>query len=316
MCADFVRWLPQVSAAACRAARLQPGAGRSVLGKPIVLRDVAVLQPRRRVLVIGAIHGDEMSSAAMVLHWIALAGSDPAGMHWRFIPALNPDSLFRAQPQRTNARGVDLNRNFPTPGWERESRIYWEQRTHRDPRRFPGHAPLSEPESRYLHAEMEAFAPHLIVSVHAPYGVLDFDGPLVQPPRKLGSLHLDQVGIYPGSLGNYSGVHRGMPVVTIELRDARATPTDADMRQMWTDLLAWMDAHLPATPAPAPPPPPPAEPAAPAQEPEPPLPSPAPATPASAPAAAPAEAAVPEAAATPASSVPDTLPSKPPPHRP
>ena len=85
----------------------------------------------------------------------------------------------------------------------------------RAPRRWPGHKPLSEPESRFVHEQMQSFKPHLIVSIHAPYGVLDFDGPSV-PPSKLGRLYLDQVGIFPGSLGNYGGVHKGVPVVTIE----------------------------------------------------------------------------------------------------
>ena len=48
-----------------------------------------------------------------------------------------------------------------------------------------------------------------------PFGPgLDFDGPGTPPPQ-LGRLYLDQVGIFPGSLGNFGGVHKGMPVVTI-----------------------------------------------------------------------------------------------------
>ena len=93
------------------------------------------------------------------------------------------------------------------------------------PRRWPGPRPLSEPESRFLHEQMARFKPHLIVSIHAPYGVLDFDGPTV-PPSRLGRLYLDQVGIFPGSLGNYGGVHKGVPVVTIELPNAMRTPLE------------------------------------------------------------------------------------------
>ena len=146
-----------------------------------------------------------------------------------------------------NAHGVDLNRNFPTPRWEHDAAVYWEKRTRKDPRRWPGPRPLSEPESRFLYAQMEAFRPHLIVSIHAPYGILDFDGPSV-PPSRLGRLYLDQVGIFPGSLGNYGGVQKAVPVVTIELPNAQRTPLDAEMRQMWVDLLRWMSERLgPAT---------------------------------------------------------------------
>ena len=58
-------------------------------------------------------------------------------------------------------------------------------------------------------------------------------------PKRLGRLYLDQVGIFPGSLGNYGGVHKKVPVVTIELPSALRTPQDAEVRQMWLDLLRW-----------------------------------------------------------------------------
>jgi hypothetical protein len=93
-----------------------------------------------------------------------------------------------------------------------------------------------------LYEQIKSFKPDFIVSVHAPFGVLDFDGPSV-PPQKLGRLYLDQVGIYPGSLGNYGGVTLGIPVVTVELPSASKAPTSAEMRQMWLDLVRWMSAH-------------------------------------------------------------------------
>ena len=191
----------------------------------------------------------------MALHWLRMAElgvfETPQAVHWRFIPALNPDGLFSLPPRRVNANGVDLNRNFPTPHWERDAKVYWEKRTGKDPRRYPGVTPLSEPESKFLHEEMQRFKPQLIVSIHAPYGVLDFDGPKsggknggFMPPSKLGRLYLDQVGIFPGSLGNYGGVHKGVPVVTVELPNSTRTPLDSEMRQMWLDLLRWMSERL------------------------------------------------------------------------
>lgn len=213
------------------------------MGRTLWARDIKAENATWRVLVIGAIHGDELSSASVALHWLKLAELAPADMpqaiHWRFIPALNPDGLLSQPPRRVNASGVDLNRNFPTPHWERDAKTYWEKRTKKDPRRYPGASPLSEPESRFIFEEMQRFKPQLIVSIHAPYGVLDFDGPSA-PPSRLGRLFLDQVGIFPGSLGNYGGVHKGVPVVTVELPNSTRTPLDAEMRQMWLDLLRWM----------------------------------------------------------------------------
>ena len=242
-CEAFVARLPNLKRALCDAADLKSTEGRSVRGRTIYARDVVAPDAKLRVLVVGAIHGDELSSASVALHWIQHAVQMPANAHWRFIPALNPDGLLSRPARRINANGVDLNRNFPTPNWHRDAKVYWEKRTGKDPRRWPGKEPLSEPESRFLHAEMASFQPHLIVSIHAPYGVLDFDGPGVPPP-KLGRLYLDQVGIFPGSLGNYGGVHQGMPVVTVELPSALRTPLDAEMRQMWMDMQRWMAERL------------------------------------------------------------------------
>ncbi|MFC5496528.1 M14 family zinc carboxypeptidase [Caenimonas terrae] len=241
-CGTLMRRLPNVSRHLCVDAGLSAGSGRSVMGVPLYWRDVKPQGARLRVLVMGGIHGDELSSGSLALHWIALAQQPmqlPSPVHWRFIPVLNPDGVMAQPPRRVNAHGVDLNRNFPTPGWDRDAAVYWEQRTRKDPRRWPGNHSLSEPETRYLFEQMQSFKPNLIVAIHAPYGVLDFDGPSV-PPSKLGRLYLDQVGIFPGSLGNYGGVHKGVPVVTIELPNAMRTPLDAEMRQMWLDLLRWM----------------------------------------------------------------------------
>ena len=275
VCKHYAERLPSLPQTQCESASLQDASARSVKGRTIWTSDIQPADADRRVLVIGGMHGDELSSAAMAFHWIGLAQTSAAGpsqggdgplggqrghavpsvgatpaapapaqaVHWRFIPALNPDGLFAKPAKRVNARGVDLNRNFPTPNWARDSRIYWEKRTGKDPRRWPGMQPLSEPEARFLFEQMGSFKPNLIVSIHAPYGVLDFDGPSV-PPSKLGRLYLDQVGIFPGSLGNYGGVHKGIPVVTIELPNAARTPSEVEMRQMWLDLQRWMNERL------------------------------------------------------------------------
>ena len=248
-CELFLHRLPGVGPALCQSAQLVPSGSRSQKGLPLYWRDVlppslsqqgAGLGAPLRVLVVGAMHGDELTSASLALHWIALAQKAGQPVHWRFIPVLNPDGLLARRPTRVNARGVDLNRNFDTPGWEHDAPRHWEKRTRKDPRRWPGTAPLSEPESQFLHAQMDEFRPQLVVSIHAPYGVLDFDGPH-EPPQRLGRLRLDRVGVFPGSLGHYGGVQQGMPVVTIELDHALRMPRDAEVRSMWDDLLRWMD---------------------------------------------------------------------------
>jgi protein MpaA len=242
-CDEVTRRLPNVSVSICARAEVTQAASRSAKGRPLYQRDVISDNAHLRVLVVGGIHGDELSSTALVLHWIGAAMETPSNIHWRFVPLMNPDGMMLARPTRTNANGVDLNRNFPTPNWAKEAPYYWNKRTKNDPRRFPGPRALSEPESKWLYDEMERWKPNLIVSVHAPYGVLDFDGP-VAPPQRLGRLYLDQVGIFPGSLGNYGGVHKKVPVVTIELPSALRTPQEGEIRQMWLDLLRWTAERL------------------------------------------------------------------------
>lgn len=251
ICAPWLQRWAALQPALCTAAQLAPSGALSVRGLPLAWRDVAPASTDhpsapQRVLVVGAIHGDELTAAALALQWVALAEqvSQQQAVHWRFIPVANPDGFLARPATRTNATGVDLNRNFPTPHWEEESAQYWEKRTRRDPRRWPGPSALSEPESQFLHTQIAEFAPHLVVSIHAPYGVLDFDGPQT-PPSKLGMLHLNQLGVFPGSLGNYGGLQQGVPVVTIELHHALRMPQRKEVDGMWHDLLAWMGQHLP-----------------------------------------------------------------------
>jgi len=253
-CARLAPAVPGVDLPACRASGLQPGAGRSVHGVPLWTNDVLpATPPKFKVLLLGGIHGDELASVTLAFDWIARsrgvqASAGPrttkttqptlADVAWRFVPLLNPDGLLHSPSTRVNAHGVDLNRNFPTADWARDAQPYWIRRTKRDPRRFPGLRPLSEPESRWLIEQIDQFHPDLIVSVHAPYGLLDFDGP-PPAPRRLGSLQLDPVGIYPGSLGNYGGLVKNVPVMTLELKNARVVPP-RELAAMWDDLQRWI----------------------------------------------------------------------------
>lgn len=244
-CAALAQRLSAVSSSRCMGAELASGDGRSVQGTPLWHHDITPrVQPALlKVLVLGGIHGDEGASVSLVFDWMARASeTDIDRVQWRMVPLVNPDGFLRRPSTRVNSRGVDLNRNFPTSDWSSGAQRYWIERTGRDPRRFPGQRAMSEPETQWVHKQIEQFKPDLIVSVHAPYGVLDFDGP-PPAPDKLGSLFLDQVGIYPGSLGNYGGVGKGVPVVTIELKHALKLP-GTEMASMWSDLQDWIDRRL------------------------------------------------------------------------
>jgi len=248
-CKDVTRAIPRIKLNTCVSAELKPWA-RSVNGQHIMLHEFRPAQPSiARVLVIGGIHGDELTSVSIVFRWIELLkqpSGEAARYQWRVIPVLNPDGLLAKPPTRVNARGVDLNRNFPTDNWSSEAARYWSVSTGRDPRRFPGPAARSEPESAWLHYEIETFKPDVIVSVHAPYAVLDFDGPPhgMQPPLRFGRLHLHRLGVYPGSLGNFGGLKAGIPVVTLELPHALEMPNEQELARVWSDMQDWLKRNL------------------------------------------------------------------------
>ncbi len=247
-CARLVKRLPTVSKQMCADIELKPTGVDSVKGFPILARDYASDGKRAkplRVLLLGGIHGDEPTAAAIVFRWLdAIHLPIAHSFQWRVAPVVNPDGLFATPQTRVNANGIDLNRNFLTPGWEQDAPKYWQQRTKSDPRRYPGKAPLSEPESRWVHDAIESFKPDVVISVHAPLGELDFDGP-ESPPRRFGELMFNRVGVYPGSLGNYGGVHRQIPVITIELVNAQQMPTDAEVKRIWRDMVIWISRNIP-----------------------------------------------------------------------
>lgn len=252
-CKRLVPRLPGVSLDECRRSQLKLSGAVSRRGFPILVRSLPAAGAARhdktarestRVLLLGGIHGDELTSSAIVFEWMQQMDLQQAReFDWHIAPVVNPDGLLAKKPQRMNASGVDLNRNFPTPGWEYDARAYWRQTMRGDPRRFPGAAPLSEPESRWLHDEIERFKPHVIVSVHAPFGVLDFDGPK-SPPHQFGRLYFNRVGVYPGSLGNYGGLYKNIPVITIELPNALAMPRKDEVQRIWQDMLIWIGRNI------------------------------------------------------------------------
>jgi len=249
-CKRFAGRLPGVSVASCQHTALLPSGGVSLQGFPLLVRRFPppkVAQngaPPLRILLLGGIHGDEMTASAIVFQWMQWMQSAPAqNFYWNVAPLVNPDGMLAPKPKRVNGHGVDLNRNFPTPGWQQDAPRYWAKATGKDPRRFPGNAPLSEPETRWIYDEIEHFRPQVIISVHAPYGVLDFDGP-APTPHHFGRLIFNRVGVYPGSLGNYSGVHKNVPVITIELPNATAMPSDAEVKRIWLDMLNWIQRNV------------------------------------------------------------------------
>ncbi|MBI4717196.1 MAG: DUF2817 domain-containing protein [Planctomycetes bacterium] len=196
--------------------------GRSVEERPIcayVRGDSA----RKTVLVLGGFHGDEPKSVRLSLRFVELlrgASQAAAPGRWVVIPLVNPDGLVRRK--RRNARGVDLNRNFPTkdfaPGSPRS-------------RMFGGSVPASEPETRAVLTAVRRFRPGAIVTIHsigAGRFCNNFDGParaLAQAmARRNGYPVRGSIGYpTPGSFGTWAGREHLIPTVTLELPSHHST---------------------------------------------------------------------------------------------
>ena len=247
-CKRISNKLASINFQECLDRQLSLSSAHSENNTPLLIKEYPPLpsrEPQARILMLGGIHGDEYSSITIMFKWMTVLDQHHSGLfHWKVAPLVNPDGLLRTHSQRMNANGVDLNRNFPNGKYSQASLEYWDQRTYRDPRRYPGEQPLSEAETRWIHQLIAEFKPDTIIAVHAPYGIVDFDGP-PHPPEHLGPLHLHLLGTYPGSLGNYAGEQLNIPVVTVELPYAGIMPSSQEINRIWIDLVYWLKNNIP-----------------------------------------------------------------------
>lgn len=136
-----------------------------------------------------------------------------------FIPCLNPDGMQLGQ--RTNANGVDLNRNFPTKNWGKN---LGDNATCDDEKSayYGGISAGSEIETQFLIDTISEFKPQTILTLHAPYKVVNYDGPAKELAEKISAIINYPVEASigyptPGSFGTYTGVERQISTITLEL---------------------------------------------------------------------------------------------------
>ena len=83
-CKNMANHLPGVPQSLCLQANLVDTGARSVKGMPILKRDIITpgddpASPAKlKVMVVGGIHGDELSSSALALNWIKLTTQAPS----------------------------------------------------------------------------------------------------------------------------------------------------------------------------------------------------------------------------------------------
>ena len=136
-----------------------------------------------------------------------------------FIPCLNPDGLQLGR--RTNVNNVDINRNFPTKNWgknEGDNATCDDETTNY----FGGKSAGGEIETRFLIDTINKYSPSLVMTIHAPYKVVNYDGPAKDVAEMISNIIKYPVEASigyptPGSFGTWAGVERNIPTITLEV---------------------------------------------------------------------------------------------------
>ncbi len=192
-----------------KTAQYSPGinfvAGKSVRGREIRCRVFGTGEDT--VMIIGGIHGNEPASVLLAEQLgDHLAENPQAYKDTRVVLLENVNPDGNVANTRTNASGVDLNRNFPAGNRVNNSRNGWYA--------------LSEPESRIIERLVNLYEPSRVVVLHQPYACIDYDGPgryLAERMAERCPLPVRKLGALPGSLGSWLGVTKRVPAITMEL---------------------------------------------------------------------------------------------------
>lgn len=218
---------------------------RQVIGTSVEGRDIIAYhlgQGPDIVMIIASIHGNEAVGTPLLHHLRAHLKSNPhllAGRTIIIVPEANPDGV--AKNTRFNVRGIDLNRNYPA-----DNRV--------DSKRF-GNA-ISEPETKALYQLIQNNRPNRVVSIHQPFGIIDYDGPgkeLATQMAKAANLPVKKLGARPGSMGAYVGETLNIPIITVEFKrsDSKRDPLEFwnAYRNMLLVSILWPDSlqHTPQT---------------------------------------------------------------------
>ncbi len=202
-------------------------AGRSVQGRAL---EYSVHGTGDRIVfILGAIHGNEPASAVLVRGLQHYLTENPqiqvlTDRRVVILPVANPDGL--AAGTRSNANGVDLNRNFPAFNRINSAKF--------------GFKALTEPESTALIRLIDKYKPARIISVHQPLGCVDYDGPageLAAAIAAAGELPVRKLGPMPGSLGSYAGETMNIPIITLELPPGTQSPDELALWEIYKSAL-------------------------------------------------------------------------------
>lgn len=169
------------------------------------------------ILLIAAMHGDENETTVVLSE--ALRRIPAGAIKNPVILSTNPDGAL--QGTRSNARGVDLNRNWPTANWSSKP-VYHKDHggTVQDISLSSGESAGSEAETRALLDCVKRLQPRTVISLHAPLACVE--DPQATPlahwvATQVGLPLVPDVGYAtPGSFGTWSAEH-DINIITWEL---------------------------------------------------------------------------------------------------
>ncbi len=182
----------------------------------------------RYVYILGAIHGNEGNSSQLVERTREVLeqyfSQKNRAVTFIMIPCLNPDGIYLNS--RTNANNVDLNRDFPISDFSDKAKPNCYNKSSLEP---------LQPEILALLQLCKNYPPALIYSIHQPFNLINYDGPAAT--IALDVQNFNGMRIVPnigyathGSLGEYFGTLKKVPVITLEL-------PHTGTGKAWEDLL-------------------------------------------------------------------------------
>ena len=163
------------------------------------------------LLILGGVHGDEPEGNYIALGLLKKWIEDfPYQLQITLIPFFNIEGSLTAQRQNQNL--VDLNRNMPTQNWTAD---FTKERYR------PGSSPCSETENKALVEWIKNNPVKLIISLHSWNPMINTNGDCQPEAQILAEMTGYKVHDYigyptPGSLGDYCGLERNIPVITYE----------------------------------------------------------------------------------------------------